>query len=580
MADATKPTLPDDGTEAPIQNLNPGETVKAQSNYLRGTIAEGLQDPLTGAIPGDAPLLLKFHGTYQQDDRDLRDERRRQKLEPDYQFMIRVRLPGGVCQPQQWLTLDELAHRYGNGTLRLTTRQTFQFHGIPKNNLKRTIQEINAALLDSIGACGDVNRGVLCSPNPAQSAIHASLYLLAKTVSEHLLPRTRAYHEIWLDEKQVAGSPATEDDDEPIYGRTYLPRKFKIAFAVPPINDVDIYTQDLGFIAIAEGDELVGFNVCVGGGMGRTDNEPATYPRLGDVIGFCKPEQAVEIAEKIVTIQRDFGDRTERKHARMKYTIDDRGLDWFQAELERRLGWSLKEALPFHFDSNCDRTGWTSGIDGSWHFTLFIENGRVQDAGNLRLMSALREIARVHAGDFRLTPNQNLIIANIPSDERTRIKSLLEEYGLDERPLSVLRQNSMACVALPTCGLAMAESERYLPSLITRIESILAECGLAEEPIIIRMSGCPNGCSRPYVAEIGFTGRAPGYYNIYLGGGFHGQRLNRLFLENIGEERIVEVLTPMFRAYAAERRPDEHFGDFVIRAGHVREVLSGRAFND
>jgi sulfite reductase (NADPH) hemoprotein beta-component len=377
----------------------------------------------------------------------------------------------------------------------------------------------------------------------------------------------------------VAGTPAKEDE-EPIYGRTYLPRKFKIAFAVPPVNDVDVYTQDLGFIAIAEGDELVGLNVCVGGGMGRTDNEPATYPRLGDVIGFCLPEQAVEIAEKIVTIQRDFGDRTERKHARMKYTIDDRGLDWFRTELERRLGWSLKEARPFHFESNCDRTGWTSGIDGTWHYTLFIENGRVQDAGNFRLMSALREIARVHAGDFRLTPNQNLIIANIAADMRTRIKALLEEYGLDERPqLSVLRQNSMACVALPTCGLAMAESERYLPSLITKIETILAELGLADVPIIIRMSGCPNGCSRPYVAEIGFTGRAPGYYNLYLGGGFHGQRLNRLFLENIGEEKILEVLTPMFRAYAAERQPNEHFGDFVIRAGYVREVQSGRGFN-
>jgi sulfite reductase (NADPH) hemoprotein beta-component len=568
------------GPESPIENLNPGESVKAQSNYLRGTIAEGLQYPLSGAIPGDATLLLKFHGTYQQDDRDLRDERRRQKLEPDYQFMIRVRLPGGVCQPRQWLTLDELARRYGNGTLRLTTRQTFQFHGIRKNNLKRTIQEMNAALVDSIGACGDVNRGVLCSPNPAQSAIHASLYPLAKQVSEHLLPRTRAYHEIWLDEKQVAGTPAREDE-EPIYGRTYLPRKFKIAFAVPPVNDVDVYTQDIGFIAFADGDELVGFNVCVGGGMGRTDNDPATYPRLGDVIGFCGPEQVIELAEKIVTIQRDFGDRAERKHARMKYTIDDRGLDWFKAELEGRLGWSLKDARPFYFETNGDRAGWTSGIGGTWHCTLFIENGRIQDTGNLRLMSALREIARVHAGDFRLTPNQNLIISNIAADHRARIQSLLEEYGLAERPqLSVLRQNSMACVAMPTCGLAMAESERYLPSLITKLETIVSECGLKDEPIIVRMTGCPNGCARPYVAEIGFTGRAPGYYNLYLGGGFHGQRLNRLFLENVGEEKILEVLAPMLRTYGAERRPDEHFGDFVIRAGYVREVTSGRGFNE
>jgi sulfite reductase (NADPH) hemoprotein beta-component len=580
MADRTNSEHAGSGTESPIENLNPSESVKAQSNYLRGTIVEGLQASLTGAIPGDATLLLKFHGTYQQDDRDLRDERRRQKLEPDYQFMIRVRLPGGVCQPRQWLALDELACRYGNGTLRLTTRQTFQFHGIRKNHLKRTIKEMNAALLDSIGACGDVNRGVLCSPNPAQSAIHASLYSLAKQVSEHLLPRTRAYHEIWLDEKQVAGSPAREEE-EPIYGRTYLPRKFKIAFAVPPVNDVDVYTQDIGFIAIADGDELVGFNVCVGGGMGRADNDPATYPRLADVIGFCVPEQVIELAEKIVTIQRDFGDRTERKHARMKYTIDDRGLAWFKAELERRLGWGLKDARPFHFETNGDRTGWTSGIGGSWHCTLFIENGRIQDTESLRLMSALRKIARVHTGDFRLTPNQNLIISNIAADQRERIQALLEEYGLAERPqLSVLRQNSMACVALPTCGLAMAESERYLPSLITKLETIVAECGLKDEPIIVRMTGCPNGCARPYVAEIGFTGRAPGYYNLFLGGGFHGQRLNRLFLENVGEEKILEVLAPMLRTYGAERRKDENFGDFVIRAGYVREVTSGRNFNE
>jgi sulfite reductase (NADPH) hemoprotein beta-component len=299
------------------------------------------------------------------------------------------------------------------------------------------------------------------------------------------------------------------------------------------------------------------------------------------VIGFCVPEQVIELAEKIVTIQRDFGDRTERKHARMKYTIDDRGLDWFKTELEHRLGWSLKDARPFHFDTNGDRTGWTSGTDGAWHYTLFIENGRVQDTENLRLMSALREIARAHTGDFRLTPNQNLIIANIAADQRARIQALLEEYGLAERPqLSVIRQNSMACVALPTCGLAMAESERYLPSLITKLETIVAECGLKDEPIIVRMTGCPNGCARPYVAEIGFTGRAPGYYNLYLGGGFHGQRLNRLFLENVGEEKILEVLAPMLRTYGAERRPDEHFGDFVIRAGYVREVTSGRGFNE
>ncbi len=563
----------------PLERLHPNETIKAESRYLRGTIAEGLTAPLTGAIPGEeAPQLLKFHGIYLQDDRDLRDERRRQKLEPAYQFMVRLRLPGGACQPAQWLALDALAREYANNTLRLTTRQTFQFHGVLKRELKGTIQRISATLLDTIGACGDDNRGVMCSPNPDQSAVHAKVSPLAKQVSDHLRPRTRAYHEIWLDAQPVAGDTGEE---EPIYGRTYLPRKFKMAFVVPPVNDVDVYTQDLGFIAIADGDELAGFNVCVGGGMGRTDNEPATYPRLADVIGFCAPEQVVAVAEQVVTIQRDFGDRVDRKHARLKYTIDDRGLEWFRAELDRRLGWSLADARPFRFETNSDRYGWSHALNGRLHYTLFIENGRIRDTAEAPLMTALREIARVHTGEFRLTPNQNLIIANVPAEQRPQVDGLLTSYGLEDATRqSVLRRHAIACVALPTCGLAMAESERYLPSLITKLEAIVAACGLADDPIIIRMSGCPNGCSRPYVAEIGFTGRAPGKYNVYLGGGFHGQRLNKLFLENAGEESILEALVPIIHRYAVERLPNERFGDFSIRAGYVKETRVGREFND
>ncbi|HJW26314.1 MAG TPA: NADPH-dependent assimilatory sulfite reductase hemoprotein subunit [Rhodocyclaceae bacterium] len=551
----------------PLENLSPAEAVKAGSRHLRGTIAEGLDDPLTGAIPGDAPQLLKFHGIYQQDDRDLRDERRQQKLEPAYEFMVRLRLPGGICQTWQWLRLDELAGRYGNGTLRLTTRQTFQFHGILKKDLKRTLQAINDALLDTRGTCGDVNRGVLCSPYPVP--FHWRLQALAKEVSDHLAPRTRAYHEIWLDEQPVAGG-----EEEPIYGPTYLPRKFKIVFAVPPLNDVDVYAQDLGFIAIAHGENLEGFDVSVGGGMGRTDKEPGTYPRLADVIGFCPPREVVRVAEAVVGIQRDYGDRVDRRHARFKYTLDDRGLDWFKAELERRLGGPLEAPRPYRFTSNCDPIGWTSGPDGASHYTLFVENGRVQDA----MLAGLREIARIHGGDFRLTPNQNLIIAYIAPEQRPWISSLLAEYGLDRRP-SLLRQNAIACVALPTCGLAMAESERYLPGLIGKLETLMAECGLGDEPITVRMSGCPNGCSRPYVAEIGFSGRGPGRYNVYLGGGFHGQRLNCLFLENVGEARILAALTPILRRYGAERRAGERFGDFAIRAGYVREIRAGREFN-
>ncbi|MGE5386750.1 MAG: assimilatory sulfite reductase (NADPH) hemoprotein subunit [Betaproteobacteria bacterium] len=558
----------------PLAALNPAETVKRQSHFLRGGIAEGLRDPITGAIPEEATQILKFHGIYEQDDRDLRAERRRQKLEPAYQFMVRLRLPGGVCTPAQWLQLDEIARRYCDHSLRLTTRQTFQLHGVLKKDLKRTIQAIDAALLDTIAACGDDNRGVLCSSNPGPAAIHAELYRNAKQVSAHLLPRTHAYREIWLDEAPLAGAV----DEEPIYGPTYLPRKFKIAFVVPPMNDVDIFAQDLGYIAIVEEGRLAGFNVAVGGGLGRTDRDPATYPRLADVIGFCRPEEVLAIAEQVVKLQRDYGDRVERKHARMKYTIDDRGLDWFKAELERRLGFALEPARPFRFETNCDRFGWTTGSDGWSHYTLFVENGRVRDGAERHLLTGLAEIAKIHSGEFRLTANQNLIIARIAEADRESIAALLAEYGLDGN-FSLLRRNAMACVALPTCGLAMAESERYLPTLMTKLEALMAECGLADESIIVRMSGCPNGCSRPYLAEIGFSGRGPGTYNLYLGGGFHGQRLNRLVLENANEEKLLATLTPIIRRYADERQPGERFGDFVIRAGIVREVIEGRDFN-
>lgn len=558
----------------PLSALSPAESLKASSDYLRGTIAQGLVEPLSGAISADDQSLLKFHGIYQEDDRDLRDERRRQKLEPAFEFLVRLRLPGGVCSPQQWLVLDDLARTYANGTLRLTTRQTFQFHGILKKDLKKTIQGIDKALLDSIGACGDVVRGVLCSSLPERSRLHTELYELAKRTSEHFLPKTRAYHEIWLNETKVAGSAA---EDEPLLGKTYLPRKFKIAFAAPPSNDVDVYTHDLGFIAIAEEGQLVGFDIVVGGGMGRADNDPTTFPRLADPIGFCRTDEVIAVAEAVVSIQRDYGDRVTRKHARMKYTIDSRGVTWFRGELERRLGRSLEPPRPFVFTANTDPFGWTEGEDGRSHFTLFVENGRVKG----RMMEGVRALAAIHQGDFRLTANQNLIIANIPAHERGRIEAVLAEYGLDgggDSGPSLLRRNAMACVALPTCSLAMAESERYLPGFITRLEKILADFGLGEVPIILRMTGCPNGCSRPYVAEIGFSGRGPGTYNLYLGGGFHGQRLNRLFLENVDEETIVATLTPIFRRFAAERGADEHFGDYVIRAGLIAPVTSGRDF--
>ncbi|PWG61061.1 NADPH-dependent assimilatory sulfite reductase hemoprotein subunit [Sediminicurvatus halobius] len=565
--------------DRPVSELHPNERLKAESRLLRGTIEEGLADPITGALREADTQLTKFHGFYQQDDRDLRDERRRQKLEPAYQMMLRLRLPGGTCTPKQWLQLDDIAGRYADGSLRLTTRQTFQFHGVLKRNIKTTIQAVDAALLDSIAACGDVNRTVMAAVNPHESRLHAEVQRHAQAVSDHLLPRTGAYREIWLDGERV--DPDAEA--EPIYGPTYLPRKFKIGYAVPPVNDVDVYSQDLGFIAIRDEDGgLAGFNVLIGGGMGRTENETSTFPRLSDVIGFCAREQMVAVAEAVVTTQRDYGNREDRKRARLKYTLEDYGTEWFRGAMERRMGFALGEPRPYHFEHNGDRYGWTRGEDGRWHYTLFIENGRIRDREDgLHLRSALREIARVHKGEFQLTPNQNLTIVGVPARSRKRIERLLEAHGvLAPEHRSALRLNSMACVAFPTCGLAMAESERYLPDLVTKIEGLAETAGIAEQPIVIRMTGCPNGCARPYLAEIGFTGRAPGKYNMYLGGGFHGQRLNKPYLENIDEARILSELEGMFRRYAAERDAGEPFGDFVIRAGYVPEVTAGRHFHD
>ena len=545
---------------------SPVERIKQASRLLRGTLAESLADPLTGAIREDDTALIKFHGSYQQDDRDLREERRKQKLEPAYSFMIRTRLPGGVCTPAQWLALDEIAHRYANSTLRLTTRQTFQFHGVIKTELKATMQAINASLIDTIAACGDVNRNVLASANPIESRAHAAVYDWAKKLSEHLLPRTRAYHEIWLDGEKVAGT----EEAEPIYGATYLPRKFKAAIAVPPVNDVDVFAHDLGLIAIVADGVLQGFNLTVGGGMGATHGDPLTYPRLADVVGFLRPEQLLAVAEAVVTTQRDFGDRSTRKHARLKYTIDDRGLDWFVGEISRRQGFVLEPARPFEFSTSGDRFGWTAGFDGRWHLTLRIEAGRIADGGQGEQLTGLREIARIHRGDFRLTPNQNLTIANVEPAARAFIDALVVRYGLDRHVRATpVARDALACVALPTCGLAMAEAERYLPRLTRLVAERLAANGLAGEPLTLRITGCPNGCARPYLAEVGLIGKAPGRYNLHFGGDGRGQRLNALHLENIDETEVLAALDRAFARFAKEREAGERFGEFAWRAGLV-----------
>ena len=555
----------------PLDRLSADERLKKASNYLRGTISASLLDRITGAVAADDTRLMKIHGMYQQDDRDLRDERRRQKLEPAYRFMIRVRLPGGVCTPEQWLKLDSLARAHGGETLRLTTRQTFQFHWVLKEDVRATIQGLHEVLLDTIAACGDVSRNVMCAADPQDSAAHAEVVAAAQEVSDHFLPRTRAYHEIWYGEEKVASSG--DEEVEPIYGPTYLPRKFKIGFVVPPSNDIDVYTQDLGFIAIAGRGGLEGYNVAIGGGMGRTENEPLTYPRLADVIGYIPKDRLVATTGAVMSVQRDYGNRAERNRARFKYTIDDKGLGWIKAEIESRLGAPLEPARPFQFTSNGDSFGWREMEGGRSNRTLYVESGRLSNRPGRSWLDGLRAIARIHRGTFRVTPNQNLMVAGVSTEDRPAIDALLAENGLAGAPESAIRRNSIACVALPTCGLAMAEAERYLPDILARIEAILERHGLTDEPITFRISGCPNGCSRPYVAEIALTGRAPGKYNLYLGGGFHGERLARMVRENIGEAEILSVLEDLIGRFAAERQPGERLGDFVERVSYLASEL-------
>ena len=550
------------------------EDIKINSRGLRGTLLEGLADPVTGSLSFEDQRLVKFHGTYQQDDRDIRDERRRQKLEPAHQFMIRIRAPGGVFTPDQWLKLDAIATTWANHSLRVTTRQTFQFHGVIKRELKATMQAINAAALDTVSACGDVNRNVLGASNPLQSRLHAQAHDWAQRLSTTFLPRTRAYHEIWLDQERLADSGHEQD---PVYGDTYLPRKFKMAVAVPPLNDVDVFANDFGLIAIVdEAGDLAGFNIAIGGGMGASHGDARTWPRLGSVIGFVTPDQVLDIAAAVLAVQRDHGDRVERKHARFKYTIDDLGLESVVAQIQQRAGFTLEPARPFHFDHNGDRFGWVEGEDGRWHLTLSLPSGRIADRPGRPHLTGLREIARVlDAGapgqELRLTCNQNLIIAGVAAEARERIDALVQAHALDNdnRAPSALARTAMACVALPTCALAMAEAERYLPDFTARLQPLLERHGLADAPILLRISGCPNGCSRPYLGEIALVGKAPGRYNLMLGADHRGQRLNTLYRENITEAQILAELEPLLARYAAHRLPGEGFGDFLHRAGVV-----------
>lgn len=563
--------------------LSDNERLKSESNFLRGTIAEDLKDRITGGFTADNFHLIRLHGMYQQDDRDIRAERQKQKLEPLHNVMLRARLPGGIIKPSQWLAIDKFAQETTSyGSIRLTTRQTFQFHGVLKPNIKPMHQMLNSVGIDAIATAGDVNRNVLCTPNPIESEVHQEAYEWAKKISEHLLPKTRAYAEIWLDEEKVE----TTEHDEPILGKSYLPRKFKTTVVVPPQNDIDVHANDLNFVAISENGQLIGFNVLVGGGLAMTHGDKATYPRKADDFGFIAAEHTLAVAEAVVTTQRDWGNRVNRKNAKTKYTLDRVGIDVFKAEVEKRAGVSFAESRPYEFTDRGDRIGWVKGIDNKHHLTVFIENGRILDTANNKgvfksLKTGMKKIAEIHQGDFRITANQNLIIAGVAEEDKATIEKIARENGLIDDGVSNQRKSSMACVAFPTCPLAMAEAERYLPGLVDDVEVILAKNGLADESIILRVTGCPNGCGRAMLAEIGLVGKGPGKYNMYLGSNLGGTRVPKLYKENLGEQDILNEIDVLSARWAAERNQNEAFGDFTIRAGIVSEVkISVRDFHD
>jgi len=547
------------------KHLSAAERIKQNSDALRGTLAEGLEGELSGAVSDDDQSLVKFHGMYQQDDRDRREERAEKKLERLYSFMIRLRVPGGFFTPEQWIATHHIAGENSTGVIKITTRQTIQLHGILKSRVKPTISAFNSVALDSIAACGDVNRNVTCTANPLQSPIYEQVHAYAAKISQLLLPKTHAYYEIWLDQEQLADKKQEED---PLYQDRYLPRKFKIGIAIPPNNDVDVLTNDLGLIAIIEANELKGFNLAIGGGLGTTHGNAETYPRLATVIGFVPADDRLfKAIYEIVTIQRDYGNRSDRKLARLKYTVDKYGADWYRQELEKRTGFRLEEPRSYEFIDRTEHFGWQKDHKGLWHYTLFVENGRVVDDEIAALKSALLEVAQTGKANFRFTVNQKIIVADVRQNDKTLIHGILEKFNIIRHTdaASAIRKNSIACVALPTCGLALAESQRYLPTLISHIERLLNNHDLEKEAIIIRMTGCPNGCGRPYAAEIGFVGTALGHYNLFLGGDHEGTRLNRLYKESLDEAAILKDLDTLFWLYKKERITGERFGDFAFR---------------
>lgn len=550
------------------KNLSAVEKIKQKSDGLRGTLAEGLKNEVTGAIADDDQSLVKFHGMYMQDDRDRRDERAEKKLERLYSFMIRLRVPGGFFTPEQWVAMHHVAGEYTTGVIKITTRQTIQLHGILRGSIKPTLKAFSQVHLDSIAACGDVNRNVTCAAHPLESELHARVHAYAAKISELLLPKTRAFYEIWLDEEKITDK---QEEEDPLYQDRYLPRKFKVGIAIPPNNDIDVFTNDLGLVAIIENGALKGFNIAIGGGLGATHGNTETYPRLATTMGFVSVEDGddrlLEAIYEIVTIQRDYGNRSDRKLARLKYTVDKYGIDWYREELARRTGFALEEARPYTFTDRTDLYGWQQNHQGLWYYTPFIESGRILDDEKVAFKTAFLEIAQTGKANFRFTGNQNLILSDITKKYKPAIQKILEKYRIiaHTEAASAVRKNSIACVALPTCPLALAEAQRYLPELIGKIEGLLDNYELSKENIIVRMTGCPNGCGRPYAAEIGFVGTGPGHYNLHLGGDHEGTRLNKLYKENLDETAILKELDLLFWLYKKERATGERFGDFALR---------------
>ncbi|WP_066568749.1 assimilatory sulfite reductase (NADPH) hemoprotein subunit [Snodgrassella sp. CFCC 13594] len=575
-------TTSDPRAKLPDAPLADNERLKDHSDYLHGTIAADLKDGLTGGFNGDNFQLIRFHGMYEQDDRDIRAERVEQKLEPLKNVMLRCRLPGGIISPKQWLGIDEFATEHTMyGSIRLTTRQTFQFHGVLKNDVKPMHQWLHQLGLDSIATAGDVNRNVLCTSNPIESALHREAYDWAKKLSEHLLPKTTAYADIWLDGEKVFSTEFTQpetqeatDKVEPVLGKTYLPRKFKTTVVIPPLNDVDLHANDLNFIAIGDNGKLVGFNVLVGGGLSMEHGNHKTFPNTAYDFGFIGLGDVLKCAEAVVTTQRDWGDRTNRKAAKTRYTLQRVGVDVFKHEVEQRMGVAFQPSKPYEFTERGDRIGWVQGEDKKWHLTLFIENGRLLDYPGKPLKTGVREIAKIHQGDFRLTANQNLIVAGVSARNKAKIEKIAREHGLINDDTTEQRKNSMACVAFPTCPLAMAESERFLPGFIDQIDAILAKNSVQDENIILRITGCPNGCGRAMLAEIGMVGKAIGRYNLYVGGNRAGTRIPRLFKENISADEILVLIGDWVAAWAHGREKGEAFGDFAIRTGIVKPVVN------